>query len=409
MLFRSLQFNLIRFRNHVLRTSFTLRQLKFLGPNLAGNAPDNNMVSRFEYAPKLWKGFLQSTVYFESGYGLELKREFSYIEVAAGQGQYYWNDYNGNGIKELNEFELALYPDQAIYIRVWTPTNTYVRVNRDQFSYSMFLRPSVFKKQNSSSFVKFMSRFSTQTAYRIDKKNQASTELLRLDLFDVRSMDTSLIAMSYNFRQALFFNQSSPVFGFDYTYSDNRNKQLLTNGFEARDVLLHELHVRWNITKEIGFFSNSVLGEKTNTSQYFASRNFSISYYESESRISYQPSTALRVSLVYKRTDKLNTLAGGGQHAILDDAGFDVKYNQLGKGSLNARANFIMIQFNDILTSPVAFEMLNALKPGENFTWNLNYQRNLSNNMQISLTYEGRKSPGNKIVHIGGAQVRAFF
>ena len=123
----------------------------------------------------------------------------------------------------------------------------------------------------------------------------------------------------------------------------------------------------------------------------------------------FRSSTALRVSLVYKRTDKLNTLAGGGQHAILDDAGFDVKYNQLGKGSLNARANFIMIQFNDILTSPVAFEMLNALKPGENFTWNLNYQRNLSNNMQISLTYEGRKSPGNKIVHIGGAQVRAFF
>lgn len=404
-----LQFNFLRTRNHVLRTSLTLRQLNYLGPNTSGNAPDNNLVSRLEYAPKLWKGFLQSTLYFESGYGLELRREFSYIEVAAGQGQYFWNDYNNNGIKELNEFELALYPDQAIYIRVWTPTNTYVKVNRDQFSYSMFLRPSVFRKQNSSSVMKFLARLSTQTAYRMDKKSQAGNEVIRLNLFDVNSSDTTLTSMAFNFRQALFFNQSSPVFGFDYTFSDNRNKQLLTNGFESRNIASHEFHSRWNITKDLGIFLNAQSGLKINASQFFVNRNFSIQYLELEPRVAYQPSTAFRAAISYKRTEKQNILLNGGQFATLDDIGLDIKFNQLGKGSINAKANFILIQYNAELTTPVAFEMLNALRPGQNFTWNLTYQRNLSNNMQISISYDGRKSPGNKFIHIGGAQVRAFF
>jgi len=53
--------------------------------------------------------------------------------------------------------------------------------------------------------------------------------------------------------------------------------------------------------------------------------------------------------------------------------------------------------------------MLNALKTGYNYTWELSYQRNLTNNIQISINYNGRKSPNSNIINIGGAQVRAFF
>jgi hypothetical protein len=52
--------------------------------------------------------------------------------------------------------------------------------------------------------------------------------------------------------------------------------------------------------------------------------------------------------------------------------------------------------------------MLDGLKTGKNITWGISYQRTLSNNLQLSLTYDGRTS-GNKIIHTGGAQVRAYF
>jgi hypothetical protein len=39
----------------------------------------------------------------------------------------------------------------------------------------------------------------------------------------------------------------------------------------------------------------------------------------------------------------------------------------------------------------------------------LSFQKTLANNLQISLNYIGRKSEGNKAIHTGGVQVRAFF
>jgi len=39
----------------------------------------------------------------------------------------------------------------------------------------------------------------------------------------------------------------------------------------------------------------------------------------------------------------------------------------------------------------------------------LGFQKNMSNNIQISINYNGRKSEENKAIHTGSMQMRAFF
>ena len=94
---------------------------------MATNKKDNSVVGRVEYGLKLWKGTVSSNTFYEIGSGLEIKKEFSYIEVAAGQGTYAWIDYNDNGVKNLNEFEITEFKDQAKYIKIFTPTTQYVQ------------------------------------------------------------------------------------------------------------------------------------------------------------------------------------------------------------------------------------------------------------------------------------------
>ena len=129
-----------------------------------------------------------------------------------------------------------------------------------------------------------------------------------------------------------------------------------------------------------------------------------------EQKLSFQPSTAFRLSGIYKYTQKQNIIEGGFQKTLINDYAIEMKYNQSEKGSFNLRSDFLTITYNDLQNSPVAYEMLNGLSTGYNYTWSISYQRNLSNNIQISINYDGRKSgTSTKIVHIGGAQVRAFF
>ncbi|MBS1636033.1 MAG: hypothetical protein JST26_08970 [Bacteroidetes bacterium] len=401
--------NINSIRNHPFTLLFTYRELHLKNAHSGILKPDNTLLSRVEYSPRLIHGFITSTLFYETGYGLENKKEYYYLQVAAGQGSYAWKDYNDNGIKELNEFEIAQFPDQALYIRVYTPTNQYVKVLHDQFSFALNLRPSVFLKNDPSRGMKFLARFATQTVYRVDKKSSDNNQLFTFNPFDIRQGDSSLTAMTYSLRQSLFFNQSSAVFGMDYTYQDNISKQLLTNGFETRGNYSHEIRWRWNFTKAWSINSTNSTGIKNLASLYFGNRNYRIEFYDLDEKLSYQPNTSLRISVIYKYNQKQNIIEGGFQRATLNDAGLEFKFNKVDKGSLTAKADFINITYNDLENTPVAYEMLNALKTGYNFTWNLGYQRNLTSNIQISINYDGRKSPNSKIVHIGGAQVRAFF
>jgi len=36
--------------------------------------PDNTLLSRIEYSPRLMKGFITSSLFYETGYGLENKK-----------------------------------------------------------------------------------------------------------------------------------------------------------------------------------------------------------------------------------------------------------------------------------------------------------------------------------------------
>lgn len=401
--------NINSIRNHPFSVIFTYRELQLKNANPLYIKPDNTLLSRLEYSPRFFNNFITTSLFYETGYGLENKKEYYFLLVAAGQGTYAWKDYNDNGIKETNEFEIAQFSDQALYIKVYTPTNQYVKVLHDQFSFSLNLRPSVFLNDSNSNALKFVSRFATQTAYRIDKKTRDNGSLFSFNPLEINLQDSLLTAINYSFRQSLFFNQSSAVFGTDYTFQNNLSKQLNTNGFETRGNTAHEWRWRLNFTRAWSINSTNITGIKQNASEFLSIRNYKIEYYDFEQKLSYQPNTTFRISLIYKYNHKQNIIKEGFQIAELNDFGLEFKYNQLDKGSLTGKLNFIQITYNDLENSAIAYEMLNALRIGSNYTWGLSYQRNLSNNLQISINYDGRKSPNSKIINIGGAQVRAFF
>jgi hypothetical protein len=53
--------------------------------------------------------------------------------------------------------------------------------------------------------------------------------------------------------------------------------------------------------------------------------------------------------------------------------------------------------------------MLDGLKPGTNWTWNLSFQKIVGKNLQLSLNYSGRLMQGLPAIHTGGMELRAFF
>jgi hypothetical protein len=123
----------------------------------------------------------------------------------------------------------------------------------------------------------------------------------------------------------------------------------------------------------------------------------------------YQPTTTFRLSLDGRYSEKENAEKYGGETAYLAELGTTFKYNQPEKGSLQGGFKMVGITYDGDVNSALGFEMLEALKPGINYTWNVSYQRSVSKSLQISIQYNGRQSENSRMIHSGGMEVRAFF
>ena len=393
--------------DHIFRLSANYRSLQIEDSTLFKGKPENTVLGRLEHVLRLWKGTVAATSFYEVGSGLELRREFLFLEVNPGQGTHTWIDYNNDNIKDLGEFEIAVFVDQGNYIRVFVPTNTYVRAYTNQFTSSVTLSPeSIWRTKTGVK--KLLARFSNQTVYKVDRKTSYEDNFQLLNPFVYGISDTSLVSLNTSFRNTFYFNKTNSVLGLNYTYQENGSKILLTNGFDTRLNTFHEVQFRWNLNKFINFRVNSTLGRKKNASDYALGRNYFIEYLETIPILSFQPNSAFRIALNGKYSQKLNN-SELAEKAQIRDIGIDLRYNQAQKGSLTGRFNYINITYNGTANSSIAFEMLEGLKTGNNFTWGLSYQRKVATNLQLNFNYNGRKSEATNTIHSGGMELRAFF
>ena len=57
----------------------------------------------------------------------------------------------------------------------------------------------------------------------------------------------------------------------------------------------------------------------------------------------------------------------------------------------------------------VAYQMLEGLQAGKNYTWNVLFNQKLNAFLNLNLNYLGRKSEGSKKINTGSIQLKALF
>ncbi len=397
---------------HQVKFNLTYRKLYVVNSSISRQKADESILGRAEYFINEWNGFISGNVLYELGAGQEQKREFTYMEVPTGQGEYTWIDYNGNGIAELNEFEIAQYTDQKKYIKINTPTNQYVKANYVQFNYHFDVSPrSLIGRKNKHTAALFLSRINLSTTWQVNKKNISNGKFL-FDPFTRKIVDSTLLTVASFLSNTFFFNRSNTRWGMEFTNTSNKSKSLLTYGFESRDVQTLLLKARVNMGRRITTTLTLRTVSNDLTTPTFDNRNYNIEERYAEPSVSYTNSTKFRILLSYAYADKKNAL-GYNEHAANHTFNTDIKYNVLSNATLGGKFSVHTIRYTytagGSFNSTVGYVMLDGLLPGVNYVWNMELTKRLAGNLEMSLQYDGRKPASSHTVHIGSASVRAIF
>ena len=366
---------------------------------------ERSLNSRLNFNQKLFNNLIIWNTVFETNSGSLPRQDFTYVEVEPGQGTFTWIDYNENGIQELDEFEQAQFADQGNFIRVLLPNQVFIRTHQNRFSQTLIVN---FKQWATSKnkTKKFFSHFYNQTSYLVDRKTERQGNNFNLNPFD--SDDENQLALNNSIRNVLFLNRGKQRYTTAYTYLKNINRNVLSIGFQESRLRSHQLLFNHLIAKIWLVNLESSFSKNESENENFVSRNFELDEFRFQPKLSYIFNENARFDVFYQYSSKDNQI-GEMEQLLQNNYGLSFTYNNTNKISLTGEVNFFKNEFTGNPNTPVAYQILEGLQPGNNFTWSLLAQKKLTKFLDLNLNYFGRKTESSKTIHTGTVQLRAYF
>lgn len=374
--------------------------------NVDQNIDDEQSInSRLQYNQKLFKQIIQWNTVFETNSGALAQQDFTYVEVEPGQGTFTWIDYNENGIQELEEFEIAQFQDQGKYIRVLLPNRVFIKTHQNRLSQTLTVNPAQWSVSQSKT-QKLWSHFYNQTSYLIDRKIRRDGNNFNINPFKT-DVDNQL-GLQLNLRNVLFFNRGKQHYTTSYTFLSNKSQNILSVGFIKNNLKSHQINFNHKIEESWLIEWLTAFDTNESVSENYSSKNYNFNKQRYNPKLSYLFDDNSRFDVFYQYASTSNT-TGNLESLKQQKYGISFTFSKSQNGAINGELNYFSNDFFGNPNSPVAYQILEGLQPGKNFTWSLLAQKKLTKFLDLNLSYFGRKTETSKTIHTGTVQLKAYF
>ena len=365
---------------------------------------EKSLNSRFIFNQKLFNNFVNLNTLYETSSGNVARQEYIYLKTAPGLGYYTWRDYNNDGVQDFDEFEIAEFQDQANYLRVPKPNLRFLATQRAKFKQAINLNFKQWKNKNG--FKKIISHFNNESLLSVENEQSKKDNSFNFNPFNFNK--DQLIGLNFSLRNSLYFNRNLQKYSTSYTYGKLRNKQQYFIGMQEQNTKTHQIEFAHKFATFWLFDLMAKVSNNNLQTENFNNRNYLIEGKEIQPKISFLYSQNKKFTAFYHFKNKENNLQ---DFEALQQQKFGLEYFYIStkKDQITANINVFLNNFTGETNSPVAYQMLEGLQAGKNYTWNLLFNRKLNSFLNLNLNYLGRKSENSKTIHTGSVQLRAIF
>lgn len=331
-----------------------------------------------------------------------------YVRTGPELGQYVWEDANGDGVIQIDEFLPERTPHEGTYVQTFVPSDALTSVINVQARLRLELDPARLWRGAGARWQRWLARVYTRTTFDVQEKSR-DPELAQIYLLNLRRFRDPVNTLNGRLRiaQDVYLFRGEPRYGVDLSFNQLRGLVERAAGEERR--LLNSWRfegryrpgTRWGVKLVSGLERNRVLSEQ------FASRRYDIASLRLEPELSFHPvrSVQLLGGLAFARKED----AVGGRTADLWKVPVELRYNRARKLQLTARGELAHVRLDGEALGMAQYELTDGRGPGTSYLWNVTGQYTLSQYLRASFSYDGRAPADAPVIHTVRLELSAIF
>lgn len=388
-------------------------KLNFLKRSISA-AHETSMAEDFyqgaiQWSASFWNGNITQSLFYQTGTGRVLERNYFFQEVPRRMGTHSWSDLNENGTQELNEFfeDETEYGDRN-YIKILTMGDDYQTAFINTARYQLQLKmPNSWRK--STGLLRYVGNLSTQFQANLETKNLYDSWAERISPFISDDQEEEVLSGKQFLKANMYYNRGGRA-SLDFGYTKARRKQLLMNGFEGNQMQAYHANGLWNVWNNWSIMTNYTMSSHNSYSEVVAERDFSYNAQVINPQLQWQGAKNWRTLLSYESVIKVSPTEGVGGQVLVDQISISNKFIRENGGILEGKFGFVKVNSElENNFTPLAYEMFEGLRAGENLIWNLSVRQKIIGDLNLSIQYGGRKPTETRIIHNGRVQLSALF
>ncbi len=360
-----------------------------------------------------WNKAVDGRFYYEVTTQQKALLQETYINVGPELGQYVWNDLNGDGIQQIDEFFPEQLPNEGTYALQYIPSDQLFPVISLQTRLSHRIEPAKWLSNHGDQDLllnKILSSIAIDSRFDI-RETSRTTHLSDIYLMQLSKFgnDTTTINEQISWRQELDIFPDNPAYTIQLSINQARRHERQAAGLDKQFERNIRAYGRYRFKGGVTLDNEFLLIKNRRNSQNLYSRNFDIYGFEVRPGItlpfSETDNTTLSAAIIKKQDRQpVEPVSLTGINFTIEN-----RVYWLTRWQLYTRLELRSYQLKGESRSLGLFELTDGAGAGKSLLWQLQANFAVNSLLRAELEYDGRTEGSGSPVQTLRFTMRAVF
>lgn len=324
------------------------------------------------------------------------------------EARYVWEDANGDGIIQVDEFVPEVTPNEGTYVRTLIPSDSLMSVVSVQSRLRLEIDPARYLSGNLTGWRRALTQVASRSVVEVQEKSRSAvlTPVYLLRPSHLLQPELTLNGR-IRFQQDLFLFRRNPAYGLDLSFSNLRALNELASGRESHAFRTWRAEARYRLSEVFSGRLSGQIARNLLDSDAFSSRRYDLRTLSLEPELIVVPTRGLEFRLGAVGSRKRDRFFDRG--ADLLRVPFETRVMRARRLQVTGRLEVAHVAVDGEATGIARYELTDGRGPGTSYLWHVNGQYRLNEYLRASLAYDGRAPQEAPVLHTLRLQMSAIF